>query len=87
MRWALLAALTFFSGAVFELACVFWVHHSERGQPGRTAMWSMVVATSNVFGIGESLHDVKYAPFFVAGYGVGSYVAVLWKTRGSKLRA
>lgn len=68
--------LVFFSGAIYELACVFWVHFSEKGKPYHTAVWSMIVAGCQIVGIGESIKDMKVAPFFIIGYGVGSFIGV-----------
>ena len=34
-----------------------------------------------VLGIGESVRDLRLAPFFVLGYGTGFYVAVKLKAR------
>lgn len=70
-------AVAFFSGAIYELGCVFWVHHAEQGRAGRTAMWSMLCATCEVAGIGQSVTHVVAAPFFVLGYGAGSFLGVL----------
>lgn len=77
----LLAVATFLSGALYESGCVFWVHFSEKGRPVATAVCSMLVAVAQVFGIGESVRDVRLAPFFVAGYGFGTWSAVAWKSR------
>ena len=69
-------AVAFFGGAVYEAGCVGWVHYSERGRPGMTALFSMACATAQVAGIGESVHSLVAAPFFVAGFGTGTYLAV-----------
>ena len=73
--------LVFLSGAVIECACVFWVHFSERGRALATAFCSMCIGTAQVFGIGESVHDWHYGPYFVLGYGAGTAVAVWGKSR------
>lgn len=75
------AAITFLSGAGYELGCVLWTHHSERGEPFKTAAWSMGLAACQVMGIGESVHDIRLAPVFVVGYGVGTFVGVTWKAK------
>lgn len=75
------AALTFLSGAGYELGCVLWTHHSERGEDVKTALWSMMLAACQVFGIGESVHDMHLAPLFILGYGAGTFIGVRWKER------
>ncbi len=75
------AAITFLSGAGYELGCVLWTHHSERGEPFKTAAWSMALAACQVLGIGEAVHDFRLAPVFVIGYGFGTFVGVTWKER------
>ncbi len=78
----LLACLTtFLCGALYEAGCVYWVHFAESGKPIATAICSMVVASAQVLGIGESVHDVRTAAPFIAGYGVGTYLAVVLKSR------
>lgn len=69
------------AGAAHEAVCVGWVHFSERGRPKTTALFSMLAATSEVSGILSSVHDWRMAPFYIAGFGVGTYAAVRWKSR------
>lgn len=77
MSTILACVVAFFSGAVYELGCVFWVHHAEKGDARRTAGWSMLCAACTVLGVGDSVEHHAAAPFFVLGYGVGSFVGVL----------
>jgi hypothetical protein len=80
----LLCLLTFLAGAAYEAACVAWVHYSEKGRPVITALFSMMAALAEVSGVGGSVHDWRVAPFFVLGYGVGTYSAVEFKRRRSR---
>lgn len=73
------AAITFFGGAGYELGCVLWVHHSERGNAAKTAMWAAMLATCQVSGLAESVHDIRLAPLFIAGYAFGTFIGVKWK--------
>ena len=75
------ALFAFASGAAYEAGCVAWVHYSERQKPLPTAGFSMLCALAEVVGIGESIHDWRIAPFFVLGYGVGTFCAVELKRR------
>lgn len=75
------AIVAFSGGAVYEAGCVFWVHYSEAGRPWLTAGVSMLCAAAQVAGIGESVHSPIVAPFFVIGYGVGTFFAVKLKGR------
>jgi hypothetical protein len=77
----LIHLLTFASGFANEATAVFWVHHAERGHAGRTGLCGAIQAVSLVFGVGESVHDWRYAPVFVLGYGLGAAVAVRLKAR------
>lgn len=74
------AAIAFLGGAAYESTCVYWVHYSERGRPALTAVFSMAAAAAQVAGIGTSIHDMWCAPFFVAGYGAGTFAAVAFKS-------
>jgi hypothetical protein len=76
--------LVFACGALYEAACVGWVHFSERGKPLPTALFSMLAAAATVTGILDSVRDWHVAPAFILGYGAGSYAAVEWKRRNSK---
>lgn len=60
-----------------------WVHFSERGRPKTTAFFSMLAATAEVTGVLSSVHDMRLAPFYVAGFGLGTYFAVRIKSRKS----
>lgn len=71
----------FLAGLFLEGTAVFWTHYSERGKALIAASFSSAQALALVLGIGESVHDLKRAPFFVLGYGAGSYVAIKLKTR------
>jgi hypothetical protein len=71
--------LALLCGALYEAACVGWVHFSERGKPLHTAVFSMFAAGAEVTGILDAAHDLRVAPFFVLGYGLGTYCAVRWK--------
>lgn len=73
--------LVFVCGALYEAACVGWVHFSERGKPFRTALFSMLAAGTTLTGILDSVKDNRAIPAFIAGYGFGSYVAVAWKSK------
>jgi hypothetical protein len=81
---ALACLVAFFSGALYELGCVFWVHNAEKGNAGRTAGWSMICASCTVLGIGDSVEHHVAAPFFVLGYGAGSFVGVLIAKRKAR---
>ena len=77
----LIHLLTFASGFANEATAVFWVHHAERGRPVRTGLCGAIQACALVLGIGESVHDWRYAPAFVLGYGLGAASAVWLKAR------
>lgn len=78
-----LCALTFVAGMFVDGTAVFWVHYSERGKSLQTALFAAMQATAQVVGIGESVHDWRTGPFFVAGYALGAGLAVALKTRFS----
>lgn len=73
--------VAFAGGAFYEAGCVGWVHYAEQGRPMPTALFSMVCAAAQVAGIDESVHTLAAAPFFVLGYGAGTYGAVWFKKR------
>lgn len=74
-----MAVTVFTCGALVEVACVWWTHFSERGKAFETALFSMLCAGAQVTGIFDSIKDWRVAPFFVIGYGFGTYIAVIWK--------
>ena len=78
MIWLLL--LTFFCGAAYECACVFWVHHSEKGDSVYAALWSMFAALVTCIGLGEALHNPLFILLYTLGFGVGTYLAVYIKS-------
>jgi hypothetical protein len=77
----MILVLIFLCGAIYEAACVGFVHFSERGQSLRTALCSMLAISVELTGIITSVRDWHQAPVFVAGFGCGSFLAVWWKAR------
>ena len=69
----------FVCGALYEFLAVFWVAFSERGQAWRAALTSSAIAAAMVIGLGETIHDPHVAPFFVIGYGAGTFAGVRWR--------
>lgn len=78
------AVVAFVSGAAFEASCVAWVHYSEKNEAAKAAFVSMLIALANLAGVGESLHDLRVAPAFVLGYGLGTYATIKLKQRLTK---
>ena len=66
----------FLSGFLYEIGCVGWVHYAQQKNALACAVASVFIATCSLLGIGESIKDRRLAPFFVAGFASGSYVAV-----------
>lgn len=77
--WALL--LTFFCGAAYELACVFWVHYSEKNRSMPAVFWSCFAALVTVIGLGEALHRPPFIAAYVLGFGAGTWLAIQIKKR------
>lgn len=75
--------LIFLCGAIYEAACVGFIHYSERGRPSMTALCSMLAISVQLTGIITSVRDWHRAPVFVTGLGCGSFLAVWWKARKS----
>lgn len=71
--------LVFIAGATIEIACVGWVHYSERDRAVKTAICSMLIASAQVAGIGEAIHGGLDAVMFVLGYGAGTFSSVAMK--------
>ena len=72
-------ALTFLCGFVIEAVAVFWTHYAERGRGAPAALCSVAQASALL-----CLTDCTTWPpraAFVAGYALGSIVAVRVKER------
>ena len=76
--------VAFGGGAFSEAACLWWVSASERGRPALAAAFSMLYALAIASGIGEAVHTLAGKAAFVAGFGFGTYVAVMVKTWTTK---
>lgn len=83
MTLLLTGLLVLVCGAFYEASCVGFVHFSERTRPSTTALMSMLGAAAEVTGIFGSVHDLRVAPFFVLGIGVGAFLGVVLKRRAS----
>lgn len=75
----LTAFVIFACGALYEGAGIMWVHWAERNRPFQVGAISAIQAVCQLTGIGASLADHVYAPFFIAGYFVGPFLVVLVK--------
>lgn len=69
--------VAFVSGMAYEALSVAWVHEATRGSAAMTPLASALQAIAQVAGIGESVRDRRAAPFFVFGYAVGAYAAMV----------
>ncbi len=74
----------FICAALVDALWVAWIHYSERNRPDLSALVSMVLAGFTLAGMGSAIRDLTFAPAYVAGLGVGSYVAVWWKARRAR---
>ncbi len=81
MKDVALFALTLCCGAVYECACVFWVHYSEGNRAWRAVAFSMLAALVTVIGIEQSIRRAAFVLAYVLGYGVGTYLAISIKAR------
>lgn len=75
----------FLAGAIFESACVCWVHFSERGLALYTALCSIVVGTAQVSGLNEALlstHKGWASAAYALGLGTGAFATVYLKAKG-----
>jgi hypothetical protein len=86
----LLSATFSWPGLGIFLACVLidalwvaWFHHSERNNAWRSAGISMLMAGLSLVGIGAAIKDPLYAPVYILGLGMGSYLGVKLKGRRS----
>lgn len=72
------ALLVFACGAIYEAACVGFVHHAEARHGGRTALYSMVAGGAAATGILDSVAHWYLAFALVLGYGAGAWMAIEW---------
>lgn len=71
--------LTFLCGFVIEAVAVFWTHYAERGRAWRAAGFSVLQASALLCLTDCTTWPLRVA--FVAGYALGSIVAVKVKER------
>lgn len=72
--------VAFAAGFAIEVACVYWVHFSERGEAWATARCSLVIGVAQHTGIGDT-HGRLAAAVYGLGMGAGTYVGVKLKGR------
>jgi hypothetical protein len=70
------AFVVFGCGAFYEGSGIMWVHWAERNCAICVGMISALQAVCQLTGIGASLTNYAYAPFFIAGYFVGPFLVV-----------
>ena len=73
--------LTFVCGAAYECGCVFWVHHSEKGNVKPAVLWSCFNASVTVIGVESFLKSPIFVLAYVMGFGTGTYFAIRLKKR------
>lgn len=69
-------ALAFFSSAVVDLLMAKWVVAVAAKHAYQASLLSMSVAVCILIGINATLAKKRAAPFWVLGYGLGSFLAV-----------
>lgn len=74
-----LAVLIF--AALTEIACVFWVHYSERGDAFKAALLSATAATVAYLAYFFTLPDIHRVVALAAGYGLGAWIGVKIKSK------
>jgi len=82
--YAMNALFTFLAAVTIEWFYVLWVHYAERGRWLFAALASMGIGAAQVYGIRETVHNWHIGPFLVVGYGVGTALAVRFKTKRFK---
>ena len=75
----LYAILTFLAGFIVEASCVFWVHYHEKNKANQVGLFSLIVCTCQVLGIGESIHNRYMCVLYIIGYSLGGYFATKYK--------
>lgn len=73
--------ITFICGILYELTSVYWVLSTERLQPWKSALCSMVQGLVMLTGVGQSIKDWHIAVFYIAGYSLGSALGILIERR------
>lgn len=73
------AVLAFFCGAIYDVLNVRFLAAATSHLPLQAALYSTLVGACGLTGIVESVHDPRAIPFLLAGYFVGTFVAVRWK--------
>ncbi len=69
-------AVTFLAAAVTDALLLWWFTLSARGQRGRAAVLSMVLAMTALMGFGEALSGFWPGVTYVLGYGAGTWIAI-----------
>ena len=80
---AVALTVAFTTGFAIEVACVYWVHFSERGRAWATARCSLIIGVAQHVGIGDT-HGTLAAFVYGAGMGAGTYIGVRLKERMKK---
>lgn len=75
------ALVVFACGAFYEGSGIMWVHWAERNCALHVGLISALQAVCQLTGIGTSLADHAFAPFFIAGYFAGPFFVVSIKKR------
>jgi hypothetical protein len=81
MDFWLIGLGVFACGAFYEGSCVMWTHWAERNCALCVGVVSVLQGLCQLTGIGASLADHAYAPFFLVGYFIGPYIVVIAKQK------
>lgn len=66
--------LVFISALAWEISYLLWLRYSVDRKPLRSALLSMVTGALSLYAMVQAVHDLKYAPALLLGYGAGSYI-------------
>jgi hypothetical protein len=77
------AIVAFASGFAVDVLAVLWTRFVIREDITAATLCSMALGTAQICSIGAAVRDWHAAPFFVAGYGLGSAVAIWFGRKGT----
>jgi hypothetical protein len=68
--------LIFLVGTFYEAACVGFVHYTEHGPKSKAVLVTLFAGVLQITGIIHAINNIFYAACLVAGYGLGTWLAM-----------
>ena len=68
--------IVFLVAIISDFCYAFYIRRTSEGRAFNAAMWSVLIVASGIFNVLSYIENIWYLPPMLAGYFIGTYLAV-----------